>query len=93
MTPGQMHTLLERLHHELSRAVQLDAASRVLLEQVAADIRAALAHDVEAADLPPSLHVQHGAALEDAAVRFEATHPALAHAARTLLDALARVGL
>jgi hypothetical protein len=37
--------------------------------------------------------VQHGDALESAAVRLEAGHPGLAGAIRSVLDALAKAGI
>lgn len=104
--PDELHALLQRLHRELAHAPRLDAEERILLEQVARDVRDALdakprgptpaaGIDLGAdvgADLGAAARVG-GAPLEAAAARFEAEHPQLAHVVRTLAETLARVGL
>jgi hypothetical protein len=87
MSELQRH--LAGLHEELRGAQQLDAEDRAMLETVLSDIHRVLQQGA-AGDTPGS---GHGDALEGAAVRLEAGHPALAGAIRSVLDALAKAGI
>ena len=79
---------LASLHEALRGARHLDADERAALGTVVDDIRRVL--DSSTDDAPG---VQHGDALESAAVRLEAGHPGLAGAIRSVLDALAKAGI
>ena len=83
MDTPDLHAALARLHAELSSAPQLDAESRSLLLEIAADIERLRGR---AGDAP------HSSRLESLAVGFEAGHPALAASLREIVDALTRIG-
>ena len=77
---------LEKLHAELSASPPtLDADTRDLLREVADDIEAVLA------DSEPDSSLRDR--IEQAAVRFEASHPQLAHTFSQITDALAKLGV
>lgn len=79
---------VQSLHDELARARQLGPDDRQLLESAVSDIRSALESTPAEATT-----VEHGDALEGAAVRLEAGHPGLASAIRSVIDALAKAGI
>lgn len=85
MTSESLQALLRRLHEELGKAGPVDDATQRMLEVVAGDIASAAA--------PVGAGSRHAPALERLAVRFEADHPALAAAARQVIDALAKAGI
>lgn len=80
-------TLLD-LRAELGGAERLSEEDRALLETVLTDI-----HRVLEAPASGAEPVEHGDALEGAAVRLEAGHPGLAGAVRAVLDALGKAGI
>lgn len=82
---------LRELHRELADARQLEASDRALLEAALGDIQLALAQAGSVEEPEPA--AAPGDALEGAAVRLEAAHPALAGALRSLVDALAKAGI
>jgi hypothetical protein len=79
---------LRDLRAELGSAERLSEEDRALLETVLADI-----HRVLEASVSHAAPVEHGDALEGAAVRLEAGHPGLAGAVRAVLDALGKAGI
>jgi hypothetical protein len=79
---------LRDLRAELGRAERLSEEDRALLETVLSDI-----HRVLEAPVSHAAPVEHGDALEGAAVRLEAGHPGLAGALRAVLDALGKAGI
>lgn len=79
---------LRDLRAELASAERLSDEDRAQLEAVLADIHRVL--QAPAANATP---VEHGDALEGAAVRLEAGHPELAGAVRAVLDALGKAGI
>lgn len=79
MTREDLHGLLARLHEELARSGPLDDESQRLLRQVSDDVA--------------RLGGSRPAGLEALAVRFEATHPAIGAALRSLVDSLGRAGV
>jgi hypothetical protein len=79
---------LHDLRAELGSAERLSEEDRTLLETVLKDI-----HRVLEAPASAAAPVEHGDALEGAAVRLEAGHPGLAGAVRAVLDALAKAGI
>ena len=79
---------LKDLRAELGGAERLSEDDRALLESVLADI-----HRVLEAPISQAAPVEHGDALEGAAVRLEAGHPGLAGAVRAVLDALGKAGI
>ena len=79
---------LRSLHEELQRAQRLGPDDRAMLETVLGDIQRLL--DSQAA---AESGVEHGDALEGAAVRLEAGHPGLASAIRSVLDAIGKAGI
>jgi len=79
-------TLHERLER-LDRAA-IDARTRELLLLLLGDLTRLLgAASIDDEDLPLTER------LEGLAVRFEAEHPAVGHAVRQLIDALAKAGI
>ena len=86
MTNESLQALLRRLHEELGQVGPVDDETRRLLDVVAGDI----AGKAEAKPAGESLHAP---AFEQLAVRFETDHPALAAAARQVVDALAKAGI
>lgn len=85
---SELHRHLAGLHNALRVAQQLDDDDRAMLETVLSDIHRVL--ESAPGDAPAGAH---GDALEGAAVRLEAGHPALAGAIRSVLDALAKAGI
>ena len=85
MNPEQLRKALEQLHDELSRAPQLDEATRRLLREVVDDARQI--------DTPSGSASPHAHRLESAAVGFEAEHPTLAAALRQFIDLLGKAGV
>lgn len=85
MNPEQLRRALEQLHEELSRAPQLDEATRRLLREVVGD--------ANRLDLPAGTESSHAHRLEAAAVGFEADHPTLAAALRQFIDLLGKAGV
>jgi hypothetical protein len=83
MDTPDLHAALARLHAELSSAPQLDAESRRLLLDIAADIKRLGG---------PTGAAPHSSRLESLAVGFEAGHPALAASLREIVDVLTRIG-
>jgi len=80
---------LRNLHEELQHAQRLGPDDRAMLETVLGDIQRLL--DSQAAT--GETRVEHGDALEGAAVRLEAGHPGLANAIRSVLDAIGKAGI
>jgi hypothetical protein len=82
-----LRTSLAKLHSQLSASTPaLDTETRQLLRDVAEDIEAVLADsDPDAASLRGRI--------EQAAIRFEASHPQLAHTFTQIADALAKLGV
>jgi phytoene/squalene synthetase len=90
MDPETLRGHLSTLHEELRDAREIDPRSSALLAEVLKDIQRILDAD--------SLEARSGGApltdrLEEAAVQFEADHPALAASSRRLIDLLGKVGL
>lgn len=79
---------LRDLHGELQQAQRLGPDDRAMLETVLGDIQRLLDSESDA-----QTAVEHGDALEGAAVRLEAGHPGLASAIRSVLDALGKAGI
>ena len=88
MSNQTLHDALARLHSELQGSPQLDAESRRLLDEVAADLGRA-----RGAGSGTSSDQAHVSRLEELAVRFEAGYPDLAARVRGIADALGRIGL
>jgi hypothetical protein len=99
MMPDRMEKLraaVEELERELHSLDQVDPETRLLLEEAHREIQGALAarqpENVEArlrAAPPGSL----AGRLEEAAQRFEATHPTLAGVLERLVNGLAQLGI
>jgi hypothetical protein len=87
VTQEPLQSLLRRLHEELGRAGPVDDETRRMLDLVAADIAG------KALAAPEAAGSRHAPGLEQLAVRFETDHPALAAAARQVIDALAKAGI
>lgn len=81
----QITTLHERLAR-LDRG-EIDARTRELLLLLLGDLTRLLGAALEDEDQPLTKR------LEGLAVRFEAEHPAVGHAVRQLIDALAKAGI
>ena len=86
MSDQTLRKSLERLHRELGATTPLDEESRALLKHVADDIERVLeGNRAHAATLTDQV--------QEAAVKFEAEHPQLAHALGELTNALSRLGV
>lgn len=86
MNTESLQSLLHRLHEELGKAGPVDDETRRMLEVVADDIAGKAAAE-------PASGSRYAPDLENLAVRFETDHPALAAAARQVMDALAKAGI
>ena len=84
--------LLTRLAHlrtQLKETPSLDPSARTRLEETVADIEKSLEAD-EGKTRPDSSLVER---LREAALNFEASHPTLAGAIGSVVDALAAIGI
>jgi hypothetical protein len=79
--------LLQQVRTRLKEGAALDGESRQQLGAVVRDIEQAIGG---AAAAPVAAHTPR---LESLAVRFEASHPALAETLRELMDALVKAGI
>jgi hypothetical protein len=86
---------VHELHEALQSARDLDPQTRQLLEQTLADVRAVLATPSEppseSAPAPRQLPLRRQ--LSEAAAEFEGSHPGLAGSVRSVIDALAQMGI
>jgi hypothetical protein len=81
-----LRSSLKKLQAQLMGPTEFDDETRELLREVADDIESVLS---EGGPTPNSLQQR----LDKAVVRFEASHPQLAHTLGELTDALARLGV
>jgi hypothetical protein len=95
-----LQALLARVHERLKESGSVDSGSRELLGQVMTDIERTLeqggAADKAADVRPPavaSAAQTHTPRLEALAVKFEASHPALADLLFRLADLLGKAGI
>jgi len=86
MNAEQLRKALEQLHDELSRAPQVDDATRSLLREIVNDAD-------RLTTAPRSEPSPHAHRLEAVAVGFEAEHPTLAAALRQFIDLLGKAGV
>ena len=88
-SPNQesLRELLQRVHERLRGAEKVEAKTRESLIALTQDIERTLAGERPARREPTVPR------LEALAVRFEASHPALAGALRQLVDALGKAGI
>lgn len=86
MPKNTLRRNLERLHRELASGEPMDAETRALLARIAQDIEQVL-------DESPPEDDGLGDRLENATIRFEASHPRLARALSEVTDALAKLGI
>ncbi|MBS0380497.1 MAG: DUF4404 family protein [Proteobacteria bacterium] len=85
MAGENLRDLLARVHEHLSAAAPAVQEERQQLTTVLHDIERALGVGGEASGSAPRL--------EQMAVRFQATHPALAGSLRQLIDLLGKAGI
>jgi uncharacterized protein DUF4404 len=85
----QLRTQLESLHRELGRTPAVDDATRKLLVTLLGDITRLLQRSTRSEAEHESLTER----LDALAVQFEAEHPALGTAIRSLVDALGKAGI
>jgi hypothetical protein len=85
----QLRTQLEALHAELHSTHAVDAETRELLVTLLGDITRLLQRSTRSAEEHESLTER----LDALAVQFEAEHPALGAAIRSLVDALGKAGI
>jgi hypothetical protein len=94
MSQENLRELLARVREHLKASGgKLDAESRQLLGTAMRDIDRALDDADRAVDDASAAAAAHTPRLEALAVRFEAGHPGLAEALRTLIDALVKAGI
>jgi hypothetical protein len=86
MAQKTLKTSLERLRKELAEPTNLDADTRRELAEVADTIERVL-------EEPQPDYARAHARIEDAALSFEARHPAFARILSEVTDALAKLGL
>jgi hypothetical protein len=91
MDPNDLRNHLAKLHEDLAGADRLDAEAKLLLAQVAQDIRRVM--DAPDSGRGPTLNATLPDRLEASAISFEADHPALAASVRKLVDLLGQVGI
>jgi hypothetical protein len=80
-----LRQLLGEVHERLAQPSSVDPESRELLRTVMHDIEHALGSGIPA--------TPHASRLESLAVQFEADHPQLAEALRSLIDTLGKAGI
>ncbi|MBV9620546.1 MAG: DUF4404 family protein [Gammaproteobacteria bacterium] len=85
MSEPTLAELLGRVHAHLARGAAVEPESRQLLGTVLQDIERTLGGQGTGAATAPRL--------ESLAVRFEASHPALAETLREVIDALGKAGI
>ncbi len=85
MTGDNLRDLLARVHQHLSIATPVAQEERQQLTTVLHDIERALGAGGETSGSAPRLELM--------AVRFQATHPALAGSLRQLIDLLGKAGI
>ena len=85
MSEPTLRELLARVQAHLAGGGAVDASSRAQLGTLLRDIEHALASPAGADSAAPRL--------ESLAVRFEASHPALAETLREVVDALGKAGI
>ncbi|MBW7930002.1 MAG: DUF4404 family protein [Gammaproteobacteria bacterium] len=90
MDKDRLQSLLAELHQELGRTDTLDADSRRLLLQVLEDARVLASRDPGASDEPDANGL---AALQEAALELQSSHPRLALLAGQVADSLAKLGI
>ena len=86
MSHENLRSLLAQLHAQLSHGTTLDSEARKLLADASQEIEKALARTSD--DTAPAK-----SSLESLAVKLEVEHPAVAHVARQLVDALGKAGI
>ena len=86
--PERIHELAIKLRAELAAADELDADTRLRLEQLAAEIDTAADPETDNEFLPDSLED-----LERAALTFDAEHPRVAGILRNIADTLTKMGI
>ena len=86
---AQLRTQLESLHAELDRTHAVDDEARELLVTLLGDITRLLHRSTRSAAEHESLAER----LDALAVQFEAEHPAVGTAIRSLVDALGKAGI
>ena len=86
MPEQALKTNLEKLRNELAHPGSLDEETRQQLADVAATIESLLQAD------SPDYQQAH-ANIQDAALRFEASHPAFSRIMSEVTDALAKLGI
>ncbi len=83
-----IHQQIQTLHRQLAELHQVDADTQEQLLILQADINRLLMDDVETpGEYSPA------EAVETLAVRFDADHPALSSALRSLVDSLGKAGI
>ena len=85
MSEESLRELLARVHQHLSAGAPLEGEARVQLGNLMRDIERTLGEGSAAPAATPRL--------EQLAVKFEASHPALAETLREVIDALAKAGI
>lgn len=85
---NELQRQLEALHATLQRTDSIDDQSRDLLIGLLPEITRVLGRRTDTEDVHPLTQP-----LETLAVRFEADHPALGNALRSVIDALAKAGI
>jgi hypothetical protein len=86
MSEESLRELLARVHQHLSAGAPLEGEARAQLGRLMRDIERTLGEGSEAAPVATPR-------LEQLAVKFEASHPALAETLREVIDALAKAGI
>jgi Domain of unknown function (DUF4404) len=89
MPDESLAELLQRVRARLQAGDAPDGESRRLLGSVVQDIERTLGRPA----VQPAAASAHGPRLESLAVKFEASHPALAETLRELMDALVKAGI
>jgi hypothetical protein len=91
-----LRATLAELHRHLESARSLDPDSLAMMRQAVADIEHALARGTDGGEPLRTDAVHRGSVvrrLADAARGFESTHPMLAGAIGSVIDALGRMGI
>ena len=91
MDRQQLHTLLEQLHAELSKAEKVEGDELELLKNLKADVQAIL--ERAGGEPAPQQYTALGGNLRAALQQFEVSHPTLSWTMGEVLEILSRAGV
>jgi hypothetical protein len=86
---NRLRQLIDQLRTQLAASTSVDADLRSRLEQTLSDTERAMADPAQ----QPAVSGPLGKRLNEAAIKFEVSHPTLAAEVSSIIDALASMGI